>query len=101
SFGLLALSVLPASDWFWLLKQTRGAVLAGVGVGLAAYLLGQQTLLWWRSPSGWLTPLSDSTFWLVRFFLSFVSGEVICEPSAYVIGTAAYQVEVGVPCSGF
>lgn len=95
STGVLwALTVLPVHLWLLLMWRNRIVLLAGLGVGGAAWGAG---LLLQRC---WL-PMAEATLYIVRGLLGLVYNDVVCRPAERLVGTSTFAVHIAPGCSGY
>ncbi|MGC1720838.1 MAG: exosortase E/protease, VPEID-CTERM system [Isosphaeraceae bacterium] len=97
--GLLSLLAwlncfLPHRQWLPLLRRWPWILPAGTAAGLGMLGAGRLAQLLWK-------PLGVSTLWLVRFILKLFSEDVVFQPAEGIIGTRAFDVEIGPACSGY
>ncbi len=94
SMALWGAVALPMELWLPLLRRATPALLAGAGVGLAAWAGGSLTTLAWR-------PLGQSALWTARGLLSLMTSDVVCVPAEFLVGTRTFQVVIAPQCSGY
>ncbi len=94
SMALWGAVALPMELWLPLLRRITAVLLAGAGVGLAAWAAGLLTLRAWE-------PLGQSTLWTVRGLLGLMGCDVVCDPAGFLIGTRKFQVDIAPQCSGY
>jgi exosortase E/protease (VPEID-CTERM system) len=91
---LWLLILAPARCWWALARQEQRALLVAAVAGGAVAVSARATQALW-------TPLGAATFWLVERLLSLVYSPIVSVPSTYILGTPAFQVEIGAECSGY
>ncbi len=86
-------TLLPPNFWLRWLRQSRTAIAAGLGVGFAAFLLGNSIAeLWW--------PLQRITFVMVVGLLHLLRQPVQLDPDKFIISLGDFSALVGPACSG-
>jgi exosortase E/protease (VPEID-CTERM system) len=86
-------ALLPPVLWVPLARRSYPALLAGLVVGLAAWLAGLITSAGWQL-------LSHGTIRAVDALLSVLGVSTVCQPDELVVGTTSFGVEIAKPCSG-
>ena len=89
-------AVAPPATWLRLARAEWPALLAGGGVGLAAWGAGRLTQKLWR-------PLSDGTFYVVLKVLRLMVSEdqIIAYPEDKKLGVGRFIVTIAPDCSGY
>lgn len=87
-------TMLPPGLWPRLAHRLSVPLLAGLAVGIVAWVAGRLTDQLWR-------PLSSATLRLVRALLGLATGEIVCRPADYVIGARGFSVQIAPECSGY
>jgi len=92
--AMAALAFVPAAIWRDILRSNRDALVFGIAVGVAAYLLGASAWEVWQ-------PLSHSTFVAVRAILQPLLSTLIYNPTTLTIGSPIFSVIIEPQCSGY
>ena len=99
TFLLWLLAVAPSRSWWRLVRQERMTLLGGCLLGACAWQLVRFAGPLAREEP-W-TLLAEPTLRLVYSLLGWVYSDVVYQPEIFVVGTAAFQVEIFSPCSGY
>jgi exosortase E/protease (VPEID-CTERM system) len=92
-YATWAFAAVPPRFWSRWLVRSRNALLAGVGFGLAANILGSLTQrLYW--------PLQHLTFQIVALLLRLSGHQVVGHQEQLIIGVPAFSVQIWRQCSG-
>jgi exosortase E/protease (VPEID-CTERM system) len=96
TLGLWFAAVAPIGSWLKLIRREWPALVAGAGVGIAAWGAGRLTQKLWR-------PLSDGTFSIVfrLLRLMFPANELVADPDIQKIGVGQFVVIIAPDCSGY
>lgn len=88
------LSVLPSRTWVAVLRRGRAGLVWGVGVGVTAWAGGFLSQEFWK-------PLSRYTFAVVTWLVQWVYSDTVSDPTALIIGTPTFSVDITPECSGY
>jgi CAAX prenyl protease-like protein len=94
SLAALLAAVVPAAQFFTLLRQAAPLLAGGALVGSGAWLAAHGSRLLWDPFGPWTL---RGAVWLLRL----VTPEVVTEGDAPIIGTPAFTVFVAPECAGF
>lgn len=89
-----ALALVPPGAWPALLGRLRWVLLTSAGVALVASLVARAAREEWDV-------LSGPSMWTAYVLLQAVLPDVVFDPETRLLGTPAFLVEVGIPCSGY
>lgn len=92
--GAWALALAPWRAWWQFLARERPALLASLAAGLAAWLFGLATQVFWR-------PMAQWTLYLAHGILREAYPEVAYDPVAGTVGTSRLVLEIAPQCSGY
>jgi exosortase E/protease (VPEID-CTERM system) len=93
TFALWLAALVPPALWVPQVQRSYRALLAGLLVGVAAWLAGLMTSAGWQL-------LSHATLRAVHSLLSLLGVSTVYQPGDLVVGTPVFLVEIGEPCSG-
>ena len=91
--ALWTAAVFPPAALLALAKAVATVLLAAAGIGVVAWCAGQVTAQWWY-------PLRHGTMRIVHTLVNLFPDPVV-EPTAFVVGTKRFTVEIAPECSGY
>ena len=91
--ALWTAAVFPPAALLALAKAVATVLLAAAGIGVVAWCAGQVTAQWWY-------PLRHGTMRIVHTLVNLFPDPVV-EPTAFVVGTKRFAVEIAPECSGY
>lgn len=87
-------AAIPPRNRQWAAGTTGPSLVAGVAIGVGAWIVGQSSaLLWW--------PLGPMTLRAVDLALNALLADTVSDPARALIGTERFPIIVAPVCSGF
>ena len=92
--GLAVVAFVPAGFWVQAFQSMRQVAAFAILVSVGAYALSQLALTLWQ-------PLSRGTLTVAYAMLRPLVRDLTADPANFMLGSPAFQVEIGAPCSGY
>ena len=87
-------ALLPWRRWVTVLRAHGSSVACGSAVGVVAWIFGFVSEAFWQ-------PLARYTFRIVGAALGLIYPEIVSDPTALILGTPAFAVQIAPQCSGY